>query len=116
MIATVVVAIVAFRIVHKTSSFSHLQVANRAFAIFESCKEVSEVQLYEESDQSLLSVYAALILGDGTSLRVRGAARQKQRAYHVASASALYALNKHRRQPPDSSCEFANQSVMFDKE
>ena len=110
MIATVV-AIAAFRIVHKTSSFSHLQVADRAFAIFESCKEVSEVQLYEESDQSLSSVYAVLILGDGTCLRVRGAARQKQRAYHVASASALYALNKHRRQTPDSSCESANDCV-----
>ena len=111
MIATVV-AIAAFRIVHKTSSFSHLQVADRAFAIFESCKEVSEVQLYEESDQSPFFGLRSV-----DSQRRHMLARSRRRtaeatqAYHVASASALYALNKHRRQTPDSSCESANDCV-----
>ena len=96
MIAALV-AIAAFHIVHKT----HSQVANSAFAIFKSCKEVSEVRLYEEPDRHISSVYAVLILSDKTRLCVRGAARQKHRAYHAASASALYALNEHRRQPSD---------------
>jgi hypothetical protein len=71
--------------------------ANDAFSIFESCKEVKEVRLCDEQDASLYSVRAVLVLTDDTRLHARGAALQRHRAYHVASASALYALDRHRR-------------------
>ena len=95
------VAVSGFRIVVTpvaNAAFSH-----DAFSIFESCKEVSEVCVCE-SEASLFTVSAMLVLTDDTRLSVRGVSRQKERAYQVASASALYALHRHRRREEFETC------------
>jgi hypothetical protein len=71
-------------------------IAGTAFAIFEGCKEVKEVRVREE-EASLCRVSATLVLTNEARLSASGVAVRKERAYHAASASALYALQKHRR-------------------
>lgn len=77
--------------------------AKDAFSIFEYCNDVKEVRLCEQ-DAPLYSVRAVLMLTDDTRLYACGAALQRHRAYHAASASALYALNKHRRRNEPETC------------
>ena len=88
----ILVATIAFRIVsNPTSTF-----ADNAFSVFKYCKNVKEVYLLcKEEQNALFSVGATHVLDDDARIHVCGRATQKQRAYHAASASALYALNKH---------------------
>ena len=84
-----------------TSTKSLPMVATDAFGIFESCREVKEVCLNDAFIQGMYRIESVLVLDDDTRLMTCGDAQTLERAYHMASAKALYELSMYRREPKE---------------
>ena len=69
-----------------------------AFEIFRYAKEVEKVDIRCTACDAGYCVDSTLVLRDARRLQSHGVACRQEKAYHKASASALYALEKHRRE------------------
>lgn len=84
--------VLAFSIISEPPS----RCAVKAFEIFGSCRGVKTVHVKCSEDNNMYRVDSVLVL-DGEELHSNGFALEETRAYHVASAKALYAFQKHIR-------------------
>lgn len=74
------------------------RIAMHAFEIFRYAKEVEKVDIRCTECDAGYCVDSTLVLRDERRLQSQGVACRQEKAYHKASASALYALEKLRRE------------------
>lgn len=92
LLALIGVAATTFRIVSTPTYHT------KAFEVFEFCRGVEEVYLICKENESGYRVESILVMGDNHRVYSHGISQRKDTAYHQASASALYALQKYTRE------------------